>query len=140
MQAIFIDAKFAYRTLTVLVALFLCCVVTAGANAASPSTIDQAELMTRIEQGNAPLILDVRTAGEYAQGHIPGAKNIQHRELADSIDLIAEHRPNEVVVYCEAGPRANYAEHVLRQAGFKNIRNLDGHMSAWRKSGLQIEN
>ena len=140
MQSIIVNPKPKTPVLAALVALLLCWFVVTIASAASPGTIDQSELMNRIEQGNAPLILDVRTAGEYSQGHIPGAKNIPHRELADRVGQIAQHRKVEVVVYCEAGPRANYAEHVLRQAGFKNIRNLNGHMSAWRNSGLQIEN
>ena len=46
-------------------------------------------LIERIDAGDAPVILDVRTAAEYAEGHVPGAINISHDELAERL---AENR------------------------------------------------
>jgi rhodanese-related sulfurtransferase len=42
-------------------------------------------------------------------------------------------------MYCEHGPRAGIAKLALSLSGFENISYLDGHMTAWRKSGLPIE-
>ena len=120
------------------IAIFALFFTVSSVNAAPP-TISQAELKARIEQGKAPLILDVRTGAEFSKGHIPGAKNISHTKLMERVNRIAGHKQNEVVIYCEEGPRASFAGVVLQQHGFTKIRMLEGHMKAWREAGLPIE-
>ena len=107
-------------------------------NAATP-TISQEDLLKKIESGEAPLILDVRTAGEYRSGHVPQAINIPHSELASRLAELAGAKDREVVTYCERGPRAGFAESVLQEAGFSAVRHLVGDMYAWRRRGLPIE-
>lgn len=122
-----------------LMAVFTFFLAVASATAATPPIISQGELNARIEQGKAPLILDVRTGGEFSKGHIPGAKNFPHTKLMERAGRIAGYQQKEVVLYCEEGPRANFAHIILQQHGFTKIRHLDGHMSAWREAGLPIE-
>ena len=86
-----------------------------------------------------PLILDVRTAEEYAAGHIPQAINIDHRQVAAQIDTLRPFEHRNVVVYCERGARARAAEKVLTDAGFSAVIQLNGHMRAWRAAELPIE-
>lgn len=86
----------------------------------------------------APLILDVRSEAEYASGHVPGAVNIPHRMIASRLAEIADFKTLLVVVYCEVGVRAGVAESRLEQAGFQQIRLLDGHMERWRRADLPI--
>ena len=93
------------------------------------------EVVARIEAGTAPLLLDVRTPAEFADGHVPGAVNIPHDELAERLNEIEGHQNDEVVVYCERGGRAARARTVLADAGFREIRHLAGDMSAWREAG-----
>lgn len=95
-------------------------------------TISQSELLGLIENGDVPLILDVRTRNEFNSGHVPRAINIPHRELAGRLAELGIPKSGAIVTYCERGPRAGYAESVLRQAGYTNIRSLKGHMNAWR--------
>jgi len=92
-----------------------------------------------LESGTAPLILDVRTPGEYRSGHVPQAINIPHNELASRLAELADAKNREVVAYCEQGPRAGFAESVLQEAGFSAVRHLVGDMYAWRRSGLPVE-
>ncbi len=91
-------------------------------------TIAPSELAGRIGTGNTPLILDVRTPGEYAAGHIPGAVNIPHTELRDRLSEVISHQDKEIVVHWQTGPRAGVAQSILSQAGFTQIRELEGHM------------
>jgi phage shock protein E len=71
------------------------------------------------------LILDVRTAGEYAGGHYPGATNIPVQKLAERIkELGATNR--SIVVYCRSGARSAAAEKILRKAGFTDVVNAGG--------------
>jgi len=71
-------------------------------NAATP-TISQEDLLKKIESGEAPLILDVRTPGEYRSGHVPHAINIPHNELASRLVEFAGAKDREVVTYREQG-------------------------------------
>ena len=100
--------------------------------------ISQANLLTQIETAQPPLILDVRSQPEYDAGHIPGAINIEFRQLKDRISEIESFKNSTVVVYCERGIRAKVAEAALSQAGFDSILHLEGDMSAWRNNSLPI--
>ncbi len=97
------------------------------------------DLEARIESGRPPLILDVRTPSDYAAGHVPGAVNIPHTDLAKRLDELGEQRDVEVVVYCGTGRRAALAESLLLEANFSRVRDLTGHMQQWRADGRPVE-
>ncbi len=99
-----------------------------------PQPMGAVELVERIRADSAPLVLDVRTRREYAAGHIPGAVNIPHDELPGRLDELDGDKSLEVVVYCQTGQRAVIAEDVLARAGYTKVRNLEGHMRAWRRA------
>lgn len=102
-------------------------------------TISQQELLRRMDAKGDRLILDVRTPEEFQAGHIPGAVNIPHTVLPHRLDELQPYRDKEVVVYCETGVRAGIAERVLQQAGFAQVRHLQGDMAAWRRALLPQE-
>jgi len=110
----------------------------AQASDAAP-TIAAAELAERLEAGDAPVILDVRTPGEYRDGHIPGAVNIPHDQLAERLEEVPARRDEEVVVHCHSGKRAGMAEDVLRGAGYTRVRDLEDHWKGWSDSDLPTE-
>ena len=85
------------------------------------------------------LILDVRTAEEYAEGHVPGAINIAHSALASRIEEIKSYSDKPVVVYCRSGYRAGLAGDILQEANFSDVRHLDGDITGWRKAGHEME-
>lgn len=103
------------------------------------TTLSQAELMKRLNAGQAPILVDVRTPEEYRNGHVPGAINIPVQELDRRLAELSGYRDTELVLYCETGMRAGYAERMLQQQGFTQIRSLDGDMAAWRRAGLPAE-
>jgi rhodanese-related sulfurtransferase len=109
------------------------------AGEADISEVSQAEVVTWIEQGTSPLLLDVRTSQEYVSGHVPGAVNIPHDQLSSRLNEIRAHRDEQVVVYCERGGRAGKAAETLQGEGFTSIRHLTGDMSAWRSADLPTE-
>lgn len=96
---------------------------------------------SQISEDNAKewLILDVRSAEEYASGHVPNAINIPHTEIANNIERLLGHKDKPVVVYCRSGFRANKAGSVLVENGFTQVKHLDGDMSGWEKLGNPIE-
>ena len=119
--------------LLALAAVFL---LAACERTGSSQSISQQELLESLESNPAPLILDVRTPREYQGGHVPGAVNLEYRQIPSRLADLAPAMEREIVVYCEVGPRAQAAQSMLLQAGFTNVRHLQGDMSAWRRGGL----
>lgn len=116
--------------------------VPAGAAPASTDVVSAdalLPLLPRLGGADAPLVLDVRTPEEWAAGHVPGALNVPHQDLPARLQEFEDFREREVVVYCERGGRASVAEAALREAGFRDVRQLEGNMSGWRARGLPVE-
>jgi rhodanese-related sulfurtransferase len=80
-------------------------------------------------EASGPLLLDVRTANEYAEGHLEGAINIPLRELAQNLDMIPTDV--QVVSYCKSGWRAALSLPVLHVLGVDSARGFSGSCAAW---------
>ena len=107
--------------------------------AIAADSIKASELVARIKTGQAPpLILDVRTPEEFAAGYIPGAVNIPVADLVNRGAELNPYKDKEIVVYCQLGPRAGFAEQLLTQNGFRDVRNLEGHMQQWMSDGHPV--
>ncbi|MFS2005931.1 rhodanese-like domain-containing protein [Duganella sp. CT11-25] len=83
-------------------------------------------------------IVDVRDAKEFAEGHLPEAKNIPLAELDKRIGELDKFKSKSVVVVCKSGARASSAAAKLAKAGFADVVNLDGGIAAWQKAGLPL--
>lgn len=93
----------------------------------------QPDIHQGVEQYNATpgaVLLDVRTPQEYAQGHIPGSKNIPLQTLHDAEGAIQD-KGTPLYVYCQSGARSSQAASLLRQMGYTNVTNIGG-IAAWR--------
>ena len=99
----------------------------------------QDELLASIEKGPAPVIVDVRSQSEYESGHVPGALHLPFYSLWSRHSEIKATPEDQVVLYCEHGPRAGIAKFALWTIGYENIVYLDGHMSGWKQKELPIE-
>ncbi len=86
-------------------------------------------LVKLMDSGTPFTLIDVRTSGEYAAGHIPGAQNISHETIGSSLKKTAKDR--EIVVYCQSGSRASAAKAALAGKGYTNVWNFGG-LSRWR--------
>ena len=84
------------------------------------------------------LILDVRTAEEYAEGHIPQSKNIPHEEVEKHASELKKFKA--VYIHCRSGKRAQFAAEVLQKAGLTNIVCIGSSgMMDWVAAGYSIE-
>ena len=73
-------------------------------------SISQQDLLTALDKETANiLVLDVRSAKEYSDGHIAGAINISHNTIEDNLSQLAQYKDKTVVVYCRSGRRAGRA-------------------------------
>jgi phage shock protein E len=134
MKALAHSLKTAFPLLGVL--LFAASCAPASSDPLSMST---RELLDRMGTEDAPIILDVRSALEFNAGHIPGAYNLEDRQVAYRMEELLQLKEREIVVYCEVGPRARWVEGLLRQEGFTNVKHLIGDFSGWRRNGNPVE-
>ena len=72
------------------------------------------------------LIIDVRTAEEFAAGHFPGAINIPHEDIIQGIQEYNVGKDQTVLLYCRSGNRSGQAEVRLQSAGFSGAKNIGG--------------
>ena len=71
------------------------------------------------------VLLDVRTSGEYAEGHIPGSKNLPLQSI-DKVERMIENKATPIFVHCLSGARSRQAAAVLQQMGYTNVKNIGG--------------
>lgn len=122
-----------------IVAICLTGLVATAAPGAHMAPMSAEQLAEQLGDDESPLVLDVRTEGEYQAGHVPGALHIPHTQLADRLAEVSAGKQDAVVVYCEQGPRAYRAEAILEDAGFTAVRTLEGHMANWRAEGYPMQ-
>ncbi|HET6930164.1 MAG TPA: rhodanese-like domain-containing protein [Candidatus Acidoferrum sp.] len=97
--------------------------------------IEVSQLNALREQTGKAQLVDVRSAGEFAAGHVPGAANIPLEEIERRIgDLSAEQM---LVLICKSGKRAGLAADFLKDKR-KNLAVLQGGTDAWAKTGLPL--
>lgn len=95
---------------------------------------DATELINR---RNA-VVLDVRSAEEYAAGHLPQARHADLAALPERASQVAKNKANPVVLVCQTGQRAAKAEAILKQAGYPEVFCLQGGLDGWKQAGLPI--
>lgn len=124
-------------------ALALCVLVAlAGAYTAAATeipTITAEEWLALAEGPDAPLLLDVRTPEEFAEGHIPGAVLLPYDQLAARWKEAGLDPSQPIVVYCRSGRRAGIAERQLvAELGFTDVRHLAGDWLDWKAKGRAV--
>ncbi|HXU76994.1 MAG TPA: rhodanese-like domain-containing protein, partial [Methylomirabilota bacterium] len=85
-----------------------------------------------------PEVLDVRTPGEFASGHVPGARLAPVDELNAGAFLAGHDRSKPLYVLCQTGGRARKAIELFRRAGFEGCVLVEGGTQAWIDCGLPV--
>lgn len=92
-------------------------------DSSSKSTTTEATIDT-----SSPLIVDIRTPMEFMGGHHPDAINICLDDIEDKIEEFGD-KDRDITLYCASGARSAYAQAILRQLGFTNVKNGGGLMN-----------
>ncbi|PKO65853.1 MAG: rhodanese-like domain-containing protein [Betaproteobacteria bacterium HGW-Betaproteobacteria-16] len=79
------------------------------------------------------VVIDARDAGQFAKGHIPGAINMDWRQVLAKRNSIPKDKP--VLIYCNTGSLSAQAGFSMRVAGWENVRILQGGMEEWTAKG-----
>lgn len=98
------------------------------------SRIDTRALANWLEDSKreAPLLLDVRSQVEFEVSHLANAKRIEPGSDPAKLD-VPKSKP--IVTYCSVGYRSSAFAAKLKEAGFKNVFNLDGSIFQWANEG-----
>lgn len=98
--------------------------------------IDAKAAQSMTQQG--ALLLDVREPEEFSAVHVQDAKLIPLGELEARLPEIATYKERPIVVMCRSGHRSARAVSLLKEAGYSQVSNIKGGITAWEKDGLQV--
>ena len=101
--------------------------------------ITRDELLSQTMMEKPPLVVDVRSRGEYDRDHVPGAVHIPFYSVGLGLHALGYSKQDPVVLYCEHGPRTSIAGFSLYLSGYEKVYSLEGNMKGWRKSEFPIE-
>jgi phage shock protein E len=110
---------------TLLLALPLSLLVLLGGPVLA-ETADERVVLNALSQPDA-ILIDVRTPEEFAQGALPGARQIEFDRIAGQIAAIAPDKNQPIVLYCRSGRRSGIALQTLYELGYHNVTNAGGY-------------
>lgn len=104
----------------------------------SSNSVDASAFAERLSKGNTQLV-DVRTAAEYAEGHIAGAANFDwtNGQLEQRAQELDKSKP--VLLYCASGRRSAAACDYLNEEGFTDVVDLAGGLATWMDADMPVE-
>ncbi|MDA3960231.1 MAG: rhodanese-like domain-containing protein [Planctomycetota bacterium] len=111
-----------HRALVIPVCVVIAVLVLAGCGAAEPVVVPE-----------GAVLIDVRTAAEFADWHAPQAVNLPHDRIADTIAGQVPDKATPIAVYCRSGNRSGQAQASLQRLGYTQVVNIGGlsEVRAW---------
>lgn len=106
---------------------------------ARAQTVSIDTFATQLKQSPAAQLIDVRTPAEFADGHLPGAVNInaQRDDFGQALASLDKTKP--VFVYCLSGGRSSRAVAQLRDLGYTDVHELKGGYLKWSSRIMPVE-
>jgi len=98
----------------------------------------EAKRLLALPAAEKPVLIDVRTPGEWKDGRLLGAKHID--VSADDFDRKIESLPKEqsYLLYCRSGGRSGAALSRMKSRGFTEVKHISGGIGSWRAAGYPI--
>jgi rhodanese-related sulfurtransferase len=87
---------------------------------------------------NGALVIDLRTAESFGQGHIVNARNMPSDEIESRVSSLGADSAKAIVAVCDAGVSSRRAVSALRQKGFESVYSLKQGMTGWTQAGLPV--
>ena len=85
------------------------------------------------------VVVDVCEPGEFAQGHIVGARNIPLNELETKLASSVKNKALPLILVCQSGARSARATALAKKLGYEQARSMAGGLGAWKTAGLPLE-
>lgn len=106
-----------------------------GAASAGLSPTDAVQLINR----EKAVLVDVSETGEFAAGHIVGAKNIPLGELEAKLVAAVKNKTLPLILVCQTGARSGRALVIAKKLGYDQAQSLGGGLTAWKAASLPVE-
>ena len=105
----------------------------------APSPVSKKDQQPAKLNVDGAVLLDVRSADEYASGHLHGALNIPHDRIFDEITTVVPDKSQRVILYCRSGRRADTALRTMQAMGYEDVVNFGGLEDAKARLSLSVE-
>lgn len=92
-----------------------------------------------LEEKKDIIVLDIRTANEFSEGHIKGATNIDFNNKSFESNIAKLDKDKTYLVHCAAGGRSGKSLATFKKLGFKSIYHLDDGFNGWKSAGKPVE-
>ena len=123
------------KIITTVIAVGL--LLTGCSSSSSATNLDSKAFSNKIAEPGV-VILDVRTAGEFAAGHIEGAINIDVEGMQFESGIANLDKTATYAVYCHSGRRSGIAVDKMADAGFTSLFNLNSGIADWQANGFPV--
>ncbi len=124
-----------------LLALFLLSMTGFGQSAGKVvyKELEPAAFRQTLQQTPGAVLLDVRTAEEYEDGHLAQARNVDYKrdDFRRQVGKLDKSKP--YFVYCKAGVRSEKAADIMKELGFRQVYTLEGGIDEWEDEDLPVE-
>ena len=128
-----------FSTLLVTLLSLSISVLQAGEKAADGAIHVKAAEAAKLVAEKKVVVLDVRTADEFKDGHIEGAQNIDFLKAADFKEQVAKlDKSKPYLVHCQAGGRSGKSLKIFQELGFENVYHLDEGFGGWEDAKLPV--
>jgi phage shock protein E len=119
---------------TIAFALLAVALLSGCSSNSSIKNVD-AQPFSQVAATSSTYVLDVRTPGEFATGHLANAHNIDVEASTFASEIAKLDKHATYAVYCHSGRRSGIATSQMQKAGFDHIYNLNGGLAAWNAFG-----
>ncbi|MDX1953614.1 MAG: rhodanese-like domain-containing protein [Verrucomicrobiota bacterium] len=128
------------KLLRMMMAVLLLCGVMAGrAEEKAVINVGPEEAAALLAKNTNVVVLDIRTAKEFQEGHLKGATNVDFyaddfKEKLKSLD-----KSKTYLLHCASGGRSSQARETMKEMKFQSLYHLDGGFKAWQKASKPVE-
>lgn len=109
--------------------------IAGGMNAGALTASGAVQLINR----EKAVVVDVRSAEEFAAGHVVGAKNVPLDELESRLPGMVKNKALPVILFCASGARSSRAVAIAKKLGYEQVQSLGGGLKAWKEANLPVE-
>jgi rhodanese-related sulfurtransferase len=85
------------------------------------------------------VVIDVCEPGEFAAGHVVGARNVPLGELETKLGAAVKNKALPLILVCQSGARSGRAVAIAKKLGYEQAQSLAGGLSGWRAANLPVE-
>lgn len=126
-----------FKKLTALTVFATVLVTGCSSGSESAMNLDAADFQAKTQEAGV-VVLDVRTRGEFNEGHIANAINIDVESDTFLNEIAQLDKTKTYAVYCRSGRRSGLATEVMAKNGFTSIFNLNGGIIDWQNAGKPL--